>query len=157
MAASSAVFFDTSVLLAGLLDLGASSEAAQRIMDAVVAGKLGRPRTAWHCCLEFYAVSTRLPEEMRLTPAQAGQLLAEEIRGRMDVVALPTGSWDEFWTRAETERVAGGRIYDAHIAEIARQHKARLIVTDNTRHFASSLAHGIQVVTSAQFAIRLPR
>ncbi len=108
--AATAVFFDTSVLLAGLLDLGAPSESAQRIMDAVAAGKLGRPRTAWHCCLEFYAVSTRMPEELRLTPAQAGQLLAAEIRERMEVVGLSQGRWDEFWARAQTERVAGGRI-----------------------------------------------
>jgi predicted nucleic acid-binding protein len=155
--ASPAVFFDTSVLLAGLLDLGAPSEGAQRIMDAVAAGKLGRPRTAWHCCLEFYAVSTRLPEELRLTPAQAGQLLASEIRQRMEVVGLAQGRWDEFWARAQTERVAGGRIYDAHIAEVALQHKARIVVTDNSRHFASLLAHGIEVLSCPQFAARLPR
>jgi predicted nucleic acid-binding protein len=151
------VFFDTSVLLAGLLDLGGPSAAAQRIMDAVASGKLGRPRTAWHCCLEFFAVSTRLPEEMRLTPAQAGQLLAAEVRQRMEVVALPEGRWDDFWTRVQNERVAGGRIYDAHIAEVARHHKARTVVTDNVRHFSSLMAHGIQVLSSEQFAARLPR
>jgi predicted nucleic acid-binding protein len=155
--ATSALFFDTSVLLSGLLDLGAASEPAQKIMDAVAAGKLGRPRTAWHCCLEFYAVSTRLPEELRLTPAQAGQLLAAEIRARLEVVALPSGRWDEFFARTQTERVAGGRVYDAHIAEIARHHRAKIVVTDNTRHFASLMAHGIQVMPCGQFAAQLSR
>jgi hypothetical protein len=60
------VFFDTSVLLAGLIDLGEPSVAAIPLLDAVAKGRLREPRTAWHCCLELYSVATRLPEEYRL-------------------------------------------------------------------------------------------
>jgi predicted nucleic acid-binding protein len=155
MAALKALFFDTSVLIAGVLDLGPASEPAQRIMTAVAAGALGRPRTAWHCCLEFYAVCTRLPEELRLTPAQASQLLASEIRQRLEVVGLPARAWAGFWDRVEAERVAGGRVYDAHIAEVARTHKARVVVTDNLRHFTSLTTAGIEVVSSRDFSEQL--
>ena len=65
------VFLDTSILLAGLIELGPASGPAQELMAAVAGGRLRRPCTAWHCCLEFYAVSTRLPEEFRLSPADA--------------------------------------------------------------------------------------
>jgi hypothetical protein len=68
MALVGPVFFDTSVLLAGLIELGPGSEPAQAILDAITERQLGRVHTAWHCCPEFYAVSTRLPVEFRLIP-----------------------------------------------------------------------------------------
>jgi hypothetical protein len=52
---------------------------------------------------------------------------------------------------AARERIAGGRIYDAHIAEVARSAGARVIVTDNRRHFVSALRHGIKVETPSEF------
>ena len=65
------VFLDTSVLLAGLVDVGPQSAPAQTIMHAVAEKTIQAPGTAWHCCLEFYSVATRLPPEFRLTPADA--------------------------------------------------------------------------------------
>ena len=48
---------------------------------------------------------------------------------------------------AVQDGAAGGRIYDAHIADIARAAGAVVIVTDNRRHFLASLRHGIRVET----------
>ena len=45
----------------------------------------------------------------------------------------------------------GGRIHDAHIAEIARAAGAAVVVTDNRRHFMASLRHGIRVETPTEF------
>jgi len=57
-----------------------------------------------------------------------------------------------FLASAGAERVAGGRVYDAHIAEIARLAGARLVVTDNRRHFVGLMRHGIRVLTAVEFA-----
>ena len=54
MALVAPVFLDTSVLLAGSIDFGDASVHPMRIMDAMVRDS-ARCRTAWHCCLEFYA------------------------------------------------------------------------------------------------------
>ncbi len=70
------VFLDTSVLLAGLIDFGPQSAPAQSLMHAVAEGQLPKPGTAWHCCLEFFSVATRLPPEYRLTPVDAARLVA---------------------------------------------------------------------------------
>ena len=59
-------FLDTSVLLAGLVDFGPQSAPAQEVLHAVAEGKAGRAGTAWHCCLEFFSVATRLPAKFRL-------------------------------------------------------------------------------------------
>jgi predicted nucleic acid-binding protein len=145
-------FFDTSVLLGGLIELGAASKPAQRIMAAIVAGGVRRPHTAWPCCLEFYAVSTRLPEEIRLSPVDAWQLLEEEILGRFDVHQLPDADRRAFLRAVVDERLVGGRIYDAHIAEIARSSRVSVVVTDNVRHFAGLARRGVRVMSAAEFA-----
>jgi predicted nucleic acid-binding protein len=145
------VFLDTSVLLAGLVDFGPQSAPAQSILHAVAEKTLQSSGTAWHCCLEFYSVATRLPPEFRLTPDDAHELLRQEVFGRLTVHDLPTDERSGFFATAARDRVAGGRIYDAHIAEVARSAGARVIVTDNRRHFLAALRHGIKVETPAEF------
>jgi predicted nucleic acid-binding protein len=124
-------------------------------MTAIAAGRLRRPHTAWHCCLEFYAVATRLPEELRLSPAEAWQLLDEEVLGRFDVRELPGESRRAFFETAVHDRLIGGRIYDEHLADIARLARMEVVVTDNVRHFTGLRRHGIEVLSAAQFAERL--
>jgi predicted nucleic acid-binding protein len=149
---ASRAFFDTSVLLGGLIDLGPASEPAQRIMEAIAAGHVRRPHTAWHCCLEFYAVSTRLREELRLSPADAWRLVNEEILIRFEVHQLPDDQQRHFLHAAADDGLVGGRIYDAHIAEIARVSRVPVVVTENLRHFASLRRQGISVVNATEFA-----
>ena len=150
-------FFDTSVLLAGLIDLGATARPAQRVFDAIADGRLSRPHTAWHCCLELYAVSTRLPEEFRLTPADCWRLMEEEILARFDIHQLPKKAGKGFFQAAVADQMTGGRIYDAHIGEIALQNNATTLVTENKKHFQAVQDRGIPVLTARAFceALRL--
>jgi len=152
VAALTPAFFDTSVLIAGLMEIGKASEYPQRIMTAIAAGQIRRATTAWHCCLEFYSVATRLPEEFRLVPEDALRLVEEEILARFDVRQLPERAREPFLRALEHERVVGSRVYDAHIAEIARLSRAKVVVTDNRRHFSSLARHGIRVLSAEEFA-----
>ena len=70
--------------------LRAAERRAQSVMHALAEKQISQPATAWHCCLEFYSVATRLPPEFRLTPADAVTLVQEEVFGRMSVHGLPT-------------------------------------------------------------------
>ena len=114
------VFLDTSVLLAGLIDFGPQSAPAQSLLSAVAEKRVGSAATAWHCCLEFFSVSTRLPPEYRIGPTDAVKLLEEEVFARMAVFDLPPGERLTMLRAASRDAIAGGRVYDAHIAEIAR-------------------------------------
>jgi predicted nucleic acid-binding protein len=145
------VFLDTSVLLAGLVDFGPQSAPAQTVLHAVAEKKLSAA-TAWHCCLEFYSVATRLPPEYRLGAKDAAQLLREEVFGRMGVFDLPSAARTAFFQAVADDAVTGGRVYDAHIADVARAAGAQAIVTDNRRHFLTVLRHGIRVETANEFA-----
>jgi len=148
-------FLDTSVLLAGLVDFGPQSAPAQEALHAVAEGRAAKAATAWHCCLEFYSVATRLPPEFRLSPADAAMLVQEEVFGRMTVHDLPSGSQRAFLQALAHEGMTGGRVYDAHIAEVARAASATVIVTDNRRHFLAALRHGIRVETPSEFVAAL--
>ena len=145
-------FFDTSVLLAGMIDFGESARPAQRIFDAIADGRIASPHTAWHCCLEFYAVSTRLPEEFRLSPDDCWRLMEEELIARFRIHQLPGKAGKSLFQAAAAEGTVGGSIHDAHIAEIARQVGSKVVVTDNRRHFTSLLSRGIRVLTAEEFA-----
>jgi predicted nucleic acid-binding protein len=151
------VFLDTSVLLAGLVDFGPQSAPAQSLLHAVAEQRVTAPATAWHCCLEFFSVATRLPPEFRLSAADAVTLLQAEVFARIAVHELPAGDRAPLLQAAAHDRVAGGRIYDAHIAEVARAAGANVVVTDNRRHFLSALRHGLRVETPAEFLAGLKK
>lgn len=155
MARLTGTFLDTSVLLGGLVEMGPASRPAQEILTAVAEGRLRRSCTAWHCCLEFFAVSTRLPEEFRLSPADACRLIEEEIFGRFQVLELPDAARQPFLMGLAQGHLVGGRVYDVHIGEIARQAAATVVVTDNLRHFSFLSSKGVRVVDSAAFAAEL--
>ena len=148
------VFLDTSVILAGLVDFGPQSAPAQSLMHAVAEKKV-EAETAWHCCLEFYSVATRLPPEFRVSPSDALTLLEEEVFARMAVHELPANNRLPMLRAAAHDAVAGGRIYDSHIADIARAAGARVVVTDNRRHFVSALRYDLRVETPSEFLASL--
>jgi len=150
MAALTGAFFDTSVLVAGMVNLGTRSEAPMRVVDAMADGRIEEPRTAWLCCLEFFSVTTRLPGEYRLEPETALRFLMEEILPRFAVFQLPEVAYGEFLTAAVGDGAAGGRIHDALVADVARRSGSQLVVTENRRNFTSLLGHGLRVVDCAE-------
>ena len=154
MALVTPVFLDTTVLLAGYIDFGESSTHSQRILDAVADGFFSDVRTAWHCCLEFYAVSTRFPAGYRLTPQQSCSIL-KEIISLFRIEQLPMNVAVSFLETTAEERAIGGRIYDAHIAEIARLSGAGIVITDNRRHFTDLMKYGVRILRPAEFVEEL--
>ncbi len=100
--------------------------------------------TAAHAVAESYAVLTRLPAPHRLSPADALTLIESNfIDG---AVALDVSGYRTLLRRAGAEGIAGGRTYDALIAECALQAKAAALLTFNARHFNNHEAAGMRVV-----------
>jgi predicted nucleic acid-binding protein len=155
MADLTGYFFDTSVLAAGIIEIAGPGHPAQRLLAAVAGGRFVRPATAWHCCLEFYSVATRLPRELRVTPQVAAMLVEEEVMARFVVYSLPRDRRLGFVAGAAHDSIAGGRIYDAHIAEIARSCGADVVVTENRKHFTQLLRYGVRVLTAEEAAVAL--
>jgi len=82
-------------------------------------------------------------------------LLEQEVFARMTVHDLPATERVALLSAASRDAIAGGRIYDAHIAEIARAVGAAVVVTDNRRHFLSALRYDMRVETPAEFLSNL--
>lgn len=150
MALVAPLFLDTSVMVAGTIDFGITSVAPMRLLDAIAAEEIAVPTTSWHCCLEFYAVTTRLPAEYRLSPSDAHQILEEDVLERWTVCDLPKEGRQSFLRGLVRDRVVGGRLYDAHIAEIARSVGTRTVITENSRHFTTLMRDGIRVLGAAE-------
>lgn len=150
------IFFDTSVLVGGMVELGPSSQACQRLLDLVAENRLeGEPATAWHCCLEVFSVLTRLPQEYRVEPPEALRLVEEEVIGRFTVLVLPGEQRRDLLRRAVLEGAVGGRIYDAHLGGIALAARCSTVVTENLRHFRVLERHGVAVTSAAALLARL--
>jgi predicted nucleic acid-binding protein len=152
VAVASVVFVDTSVLISAFIEMGEKPLPAEALLEAIATKRVRRALTSWHCVLEFYAVATRLPGGLRLDPQLAGQLVGEAILRRFEVCDLPSDARRTFVDAIVHERIAGGRVYDAHIAEAARLAGAEVVVTENRRHFAPLMRYGIRVLTAAEFA-----
>jgi predicted nucleic acid-binding protein len=152
VALASAVFVDTSVLISAFIEMGEGPSSAEALLEAIATRRVRRALTSWHCVLEFYAVATRLPGGLRLDPHLAGQLVGDVILRRFEVCDLPSDARRAFVDAIVHERVAGGRVYDAHIAESARLAGAELVVTENRRHFVPLVRYGIRVLTAEEFA-----
>ena len=143
------IFLDTSILITGVVASPHGSPDARKILI-----QSRRLATAWHCCLEFYSVLTRLPEEQRVSPADVFLLLEEYVLGRMKILQLPEKGMEPFLRKSAMEAIRGGSLYDAHIAEIAYKSRADVVVTENPRDFAPLLQSGIPVMRATEFNAR---
>jgi hypothetical protein len=102
-------------------------------------------------------VATRLPPEFRVSPSDAALLLDEEVFARMAVHDLPAAGRLPMLGAAARDGIAGGRIYDTHIAEVARAAGAQAVITDNRRHFLSALRYDMRVETPREFMASFKR
>ncbi len=118
---------------------------------------LRRPRPPGTAASSSSPSPRRLPPEFRVSPADAVRLLQEEIFSRIAVHDLPPADRAPLLHAAAHDRIAGGRIYDAHIAEVARAAGANVVVTDNRRHFLSALRYGMRVETPSEFLAGLKK
>lgn len=85
--------------------------------------------------IETYAVLTRLPSPHRLAAADAWTLVEANFVEQATIVALSRADYVALLRRAVAREIAGGRTYDAVIAECARKATAATLLTLNRRHF----------------------
>lgn len=148
------VFLDTNVFVSGVLDASPDS-ACRAILEAIEARRLRACVTAWHCCLEFFSVTTRLPSEYRLSAEAAIALLKEHVFDRVDVVDLPVEEATLWLKKQGGSEVRGGLVYDAHIAQIAHLAGCVALVTQNLSDFRQVAPHGIEILSPRQFVNRM--
>lgn len=100
--------------------------------------------------VETYSVLTRLPPPHRLSAADALTLLEANFMSQGKIVALEAKSYRALLRKAPRQGIAGGRTYDAIIAECARRAKATTLLTFNVSHFMPLAGTGLEIVVPGQ-------
>ena len=127
------VFFDTSVLVAAVLE---DHPHHQRSFAVFTDAKRGAACCAAHSLAEMYSTLTRLPGKDRLRGDEALWAL-DSVEERMEVVHLSAREYRLAINEAAGSGVVGGRIYDALLAECALKARATRILAWNIAHFQS--------------------
>lgn len=119
-------FFDSSTLLAVLLQSEIGHEAAAAAFDSAQTRLASS-----HSMAECFA---QLTGKLRIPPAEAAELIQEGFPG-LEWVTLPPKNAVAVIEEASTLGIRGGLIYDAMILAAARHARADVILTGNSSDF----------------------
>lgn len=125
------VFFDTSVLVAAVLE---EHEHHEPSFAALSSASQSSAFCAAHNLAEVYATLTRYPGKQRLSSEQA-LLALEAIVNQLTVLVLDAREYFEAIRRFAGMGVVGGALYDGLIAACALKAGADLLYTWNVAHF----------------------
>lgn len=128
------VFFDTSVLVAAVL---AEHPHHARALPAIRSTLSSRNEAciAAHALAETYAVLTTLPVSPRIGPEAAQKLVAENLVGQFEVVALTAREYERLIRSLPERGAMGGAVYDVLQLECAIKAAADRIYTFNVSDF----------------------
>ena len=129
------VFFDTSVLVAALVDAHPMHGAALPWLRRVHAGTLNGVVAA-HGMAETFSVLSTLPHQPRITAEIARQLIRASVATVFRVIPLAKRDYLRVIDTLARAGLSGGIVYDALAMQAASKAKADRVVTLNGRDFS---------------------
>jgi predicted nucleic acid-binding protein len=141
------VLLDSSTLIAGMLPDHIDhvhaypwlTHGKSRAFEFFVSG---------HSLAEVYSVLTRLPRTPRISPADALQMLRENVTSCAKIVALADNDYVSLVEDLAQRGVIGGAVYDAVIAKVAELAQVDRVVTLNVAHFRQVWPSGADRIVS---------
>lgn len=128
------VYFDTAVLVAASVADHPNYLQAHAALQAVHGKKISAYVCA-HGLAELYSVLTRAPFTPPIYPAEAWQLITENILRRFEIVTLSARDYSEVIQSCAKLGWTGGRVYDALHLRCAEKSGCARIYTFNVKHF----------------------
>ena len=126
--------FDTSVLVAAMVETHSSHVLALAAVQAVIGGdESGLVST--HSLAELYSTLTRMPLSPRIDGPTAWRMIERTVTQHFDLVSLDAADYTELLKRLSMAGLVGGIAYDAVIAHAAEKAAADRIWTLNTADF----------------------
>lgn len=128
------VLLDTSVFVAAVLP---NRDFHRESLAWVAAARSGAVTlsVAAHSLAEVFSVLTCLPPRFAVSPAAAVTLIETNIVGTAKLRSLTPAQYARVIKRVAADRLAGGIVYDALIAEVAKLEKVDYLITLNPVHF----------------------
>lgn len=136
--------FDTSVVVAALVDQLGAHEAAFREFRRCSHGE-NTGCCSTHALAEIYATLTALPLARRISPGEARRLIEETVLGRLAVIPLGSADYRAVLRQVGNQGLGSGAIYDALHAHCARKERVDQILTYNLSDFDRFDLEGILV------------
>ena len=128
------LFFDTSVLVASVVSEHPHHARALPVIRSALSSR-NEGCIAAHALAETYAVLTTLPVSPRIAPEAAQKLVAENLVGRFEVVALSAREYERLIGSLPERGAIGGSVYDVIHLECASKAAADRIYTFNVADF----------------------
>jgi predicted nucleic acid-binding protein len=141
------VLFDTSVLVAGLVETHPMHPLAFPWLERAKAGEI-ELLVSTHTLAELFAVLTTLPLRPRLSPTIARQLIDGVVEASAAQVELSVADYNGVISRMAALGLAGGTVYDALIAWAAKKSGVDHLLTLNERHFRRVWPEGRGLILS---------
>ena len=129
------LLFDTSTLIAALLNAHEAHALAHPWLDQVLAGEDTGILSA-HSLAELYSTLTRMPLSPRVTGAEALELIQENIVSAFEIIGLTPSDYMTILEDMQSRNLIGGVTYDALIMYVAIKANVEKVVTLNGRDFA---------------------
>jgi len=128
------VLFDTSVLIAALIDSHPEFPVAFSWLSKVKHGEI-KGYLGTHTLAELYAVLSSLPTQRKISPNDIWRLIQESILANFEVVELTKRDYRVILESLAKSNIRGGATYDALIAHAAAKAKVDKLLTFNPGHF----------------------
>jgi predicted nucleic acid-binding protein len=129
------VFFDTSVLVAAMLEKHPHHGRALPWLRQAARGEV-EFLVAAHSMAEMYSVLTTYPARPRISPSSARRLIRDNVEKTAKVVSLAAADYASVLERMSELGLAGGAVYDALLARAAEKAAAERLLTFNPGDFA---------------------
>lgn len=136
--------FDTSVLVAALVDQLGNHEAAFRALQQYTSSE-NDGFCSTHTLAECYATMTALPVARRISPEEARLVIEDTIVERIGVVSLGEKDYRAVLGDVAALGLSSGAIYDALHAQCARKERVDQILTYNLADFERFELDGISI------------
>jgi len=128
------VYFDTSVLVAGLVEDHPHHAPAAALLVSAKRRKVDGFMSA-HGLTELYSVLTRTPFTPPIYPSEARQMIEQTILPWVELVALSAPEYREVMVECAAAGWTGGAIHDGVHIRAARKAGCQRLYTFNVRHF----------------------
>jgi predicted nucleic acid-binding protein len=129
------VFFDTSVLVAALVERHSRHSDAFSWLLRVRSGEVTGV-VSTHTLAELYAVLTTLPLRPRVSASEAQRLVQATVRRLFRLVSLTGADYLAVVAKLADAGIIGGVVYDALAARAAKKGRADRLMTLNHHDFA---------------------
>ncbi|MFP4067441.1 MAG: type II toxin-antitoxin system VapC family toxin [Spirochaetaceae bacterium] len=138
------VLFDTSVLVAALVDQLSNHQSAFGVFDSYTRDE-NEGYCSTHALSETYSALTALPLPRRISSVEARMLIEESILGRLEIVELNNVDYMNAIENVSVRGLTSGIIYDALHVEAAKKASCSRIYTYNINHSEALITEGISV------------